>query len=94
MNSPAPRISVNALVQGVLKRDRAALGRAITLVESSKPEHRDLADELLAKLNPATAQIPSYRIGVTGLPGVGKSTFIDQFGSKQDAALINASSGE
>lgn len=85
MNSPAPPISANALTHGVLKRDRAALGRAITLVESSKPEHRDLADELLAKLHTAIAQAPSYRIGVTGLPGVGKSTFIDQFGSNLTA---------
>jgi LAO/AO transport system kinase len=83
MSSPAPPISVNALVQGVFKRDRASLGRAITLVESSKPEHRALADELLARLQGAANL--SYRIGVTGLPGVGKSTFIDQFGSNLTA---------
>ncbi len=72
-------ISVDALADGVVKGERAALGRAITLVESKKPEHRRLADQLLARLHPKTGS--AYRIGVTGLPGVGKSTFIDQFGS-------------
>ena len=56
----------------------AALARAITLVESSKPDHRDKANALLNSLYHKTGR--SWRIGVTGLPGVGKSTFTDQFG--------------
>mgnify|MGYP003584943708 FL=1 len=55
------------------------LARAITLVESRKHEHRVLASELLTSLMPYTGG--SDRVGLTGVPGVGKSTFIDQFGS-------------
>ncbi len=55
------------------------LGQAITLIESSKTEHRWLADELLKLLHDKART--AHRIGVTGLPGVGKSTFIDQFGT-------------
>ena len=76
-------ISVEALAQGVLVGDRAALGRAITLVESRRTDHRGLADELLDRVHSKTGQ--SYRIGVTGMPGVGKSTFIDQFGTNLTA---------
>jgi LAO/AO transport system kinase len=71
--------SVEALVDGVVQGDRAMLGQAITLVESSKVEHRRFADDLLKSLH-GKARI-AHRIGVTGLPGVGKSTFIDQFGT-------------
>ena len=62
----------------VRQGDRRALARAITLVESSKPEHRAAADALLADLLPASGG--AIRIGVTGVPGVGKSTFIEAFG--------------
>jgi LAO/AO transport system kinase len=72
-------LSVAALAEGVLQGDRAKLGQAITLVESTKAEHRRLADELLKLLHGKART--AHRIGVTGLPGVGKSTFIDQFGS-------------
>ncbi|MGB0086054.1 MAG: methylmalonyl Co-A mutase-associated GTPase MeaB [Rhodomicrobiaceae bacterium] len=75
---------VDALAEAVLSGDRAALGRAITLVESSRADHRLLADQLLDRLDARTGQ--AYRIGVTGLPGVGKSTFIDQFGTNLTAA--------
>src|SRR5262245_19398560 len=75
---PASTLSLDALEAGVTAGDRAILARAITLIESSRPEHRRLADSLLQRLLPATGKAP--RIGVTGLPGVGKSTFIDQFG--------------
>lgn len=54
------------------------LGRAISLVESSRPEDRALAGALVARCH--ALQPDSYRIGITGVPGVGKSTFIDQFG--------------
>ena len=64
--------------------DRMWLARAITLVESSRPEHRAMAAALLTELMPATGG--SDRIGLTGVPGVGKSTFIDQFGTNLTAA--------
>jgi len=74
----APAIDVDGLVKAVLDGDRAALARSITLVESRKPDHRQFADQLLERLHPKTGT--AYRLGVTGLPGVGKSTFIDQLG--------------
>lgn len=58
--------------------DRAALARAITLIESTRPEDRVLADELLALVQPHAGR--SLRLGVTGIPGVGKSTLIDALG--------------
>jgi LAO/AO transport system kinase len=75
---PASPLSLDALADGVLAGERAILARAITLIESSKSEHRRLADALLQRLLPATGK--ARRLGITGLPGVGKSTFIDQFG--------------
>jgi LAO/AO transport system kinase len=59
--------------------DRAALARAITLIESKKPEHRAQAQELLRTLLPLTGK--AIRVGITGVPGVGKSTTIDAMGS-------------
>ena len=69
---------LGALVNGVLGSDRAALARAITLVESAAPQHADPARALLAQLLPHSSH--SIRIGVTGPPGAGKSTFIDTIG--------------
>ncbi len=63
--------------------DTMWLARAITLVESRKPEHREAAAELLTALMPDTGG--SDRVGLTGVPGVGKSTFIDQFGTNLTA---------
>lgn len=75
----APRLpDPGGLARGVLAGDRATLARAITLIESSRPDHRALADDLLQRLAPATGK--AQRVGITGLPGVGKSTFIDQLG--------------
>lgn len=65
------------LVAGVLKGDRNALSTALTLLESSLPAHRDLANEILTAILPHTGN--SLRIGITGVPGVGKSTFIEAF---------------
>ena len=65
------------LMAGVLKGERRALARAITLVESTRPEHRQLAIELLETLPCADG---TFRIGITGVPGAGKSTFIEAFG--------------
>ena len=66
------------LAQGVLAGSRAAVARAITLVESRRADHREQAQRLLVSLLPSTGQ--AQRIGITGVPGVGKSTFIDQLG--------------
>ena len=70
--------SVPDLIQGVQSADRASLGRAITLIESILPEHRQLAQELLAELLPHSGA--AHRVGITGVPGVGKSTFIETLG--------------
>lgn len=66
------------LAAGVRAGERTALGRAITLVESTDPEHRELAGRLLAELAPGTGG--AVRVGVSGVPGVGKSTFLDTLG--------------
>ncbi|WP_055082950.1 methylmalonyl Co-A mutase-associated GTPase MeaB [Jannaschia donghaensis] len=63
----------------VLAGDRRALARAITLVESTRPDHRDRAAALLDGLR-AVTQAQALRIGLSGTPGVGKSTFIETFG--------------
>ena len=69
---------VDELVRGIRDNDRAALGRAITLVESNSPDDRDRARQLLTTLLPDTGG--AHRIGISGVPGVGKSTFIESFG--------------
>ena len=72
------QIDLDALARGLLAGERAALARAITLIESAAPQHRDLAQALLGRLMPHSGR--SLRIGITGVPGAGKSTFIDSFG--------------
>ncbi len=67
-------------VQGVLRGDRAMLGRAVTLVESRRPAHQSLAQEVLAALLPHSDKVQARRIGITGVPGVGKSTLIESLG--------------
>jgi LAO/AO transport system kinase len=74
------QLEVDDYVDGVRRRDRAALGRAITLVESNRPDHRMQAQELLTRLLPHTGG--AHRIGISGVPGVGKSTFIESFGCR------------
>ncbi|MFB7285364.1 methylmalonyl Co-A mutase-associated GTPase MeaB [Actinacidiphila glaucinigra] len=74
-----PAIDLDAYVKGVLDGSRAWIARAITLVESSRPDHRELAQRLLTELLPHAGK--ARRIGVSGVPGVGKSTFIDAFGT-------------
>nr|WP_223183526.1 MULTISPECIES: methylmalonyl Co-A mutase-associated GTPase MeaB [unclassified Streptomyces] len=66
-------------VRGVREGKRALIARAVTLVESTLPRHRALAQELLTELLPHSGN--AVRIGVSGVPGVGKSTFIDAFGT-------------
>ncbi|KZL20933.1 putative GTPase [Pseudovibrio axinellae] len=86
MSAPlvSPRDNIDDIAERLLNGQRAALARGITLVESKKPEHRVLAEALLTKLMDATGK--AYRIGITGVPGVGKSTTIDTFGSNLTAA--------
>ena len=67
-----------ALAEQILKGNRTALGQGITLLESTLPEHEKEAQELLATCLPYSGK--SIRVGVTGVPGVGKSTFIEVFG--------------
>ena len=64
--------------EAILAGDRRALAKAITLVESQRDADRDAAQALLQNLLPHTGN--SIRVGVTGVPGVGKSTFIETFG--------------
>jgi LAO/AO transport system kinase len=70
---------VESLAEAVLGGDRRAVAKAITLVESTRADHRQEAEILLERLLPATGR--AVRLGVTGSPGVGKSTFINRFGS-------------
>ena len=72
------RLSPRQYLDGILNADRAVLARAITLVESSLPEDADLTDELLRGILPYTGK--ARRVGITGVPGAGKSTFIDTLG--------------
>ncbi len=67
-------------VDGVRQGSRRWVARAITLVESSRPDHRELAQRLLVELLPDTGK--ARRVGITGVPGVGKSTFIDSLGTQ------------
>ncbi|MFC6089493.1 methylmalonyl Co-A mutase-associated GTPase MeaB [Saccharothrix lopnurensis] len=80
----ARQVDVGAYAEGVLAGDRGTLARAITLVESTRPDHRAAAQELLVELLPRSGG--AHRVGITGVPGVGKSTFIDAFGSMLTAA--------
>jgi LAO/AO transport system kinase len=75
----AGKLSTDDYVGGVLGGDRALLARAITLIESNAPAHQEMAQEVLRKLQ-QQPRGESVRIGVTGPPGVGKSTFIEAFG--------------
>lgn len=70
--------SINELYDGIISQNRIILSKAITLIESSKAEHQKKAEELLQKCLPHSGK--SIRIGITGVPGVGKSTFIESLG--------------
>ena len=73
-----PPSEAEALAAGVRAGDRRALAKAITLVESTRADHQEAAQRLLGILLPHTGN--AARIGVSGVPGVGKSTFIEAFG--------------
>lgn len=74
------KIDIDAVAKSVLANDRSGLARAITLVESTRADHRDLAQQLLLQLLPKAGG--AHRVGITGVPGVGKSTFIDALGMR------------
>lgn len=80
MGAPDSLLSARdkALAAAVFARDRRSLAKAITLVESTRPDHRARAQALVDALLPHSGS--SLRIGITGVPGVGKSTFIECFG--------------
>lgn len=71
--------SPEQLADKLLAGDRRALARAITLIESSRPEDRDAGNRLLERVTPAAGQ--ALRLGISGVPGVGKSTFIEALGN-------------
>ncbi len=73
------RLSLNEYKEGILSGDRVILSRAITLVESTLDADNELAARLIDEIYPHTGK--SFRIGITGVPGVGKSTFIEAFGA-------------
>lgn len=70
--------SVDEFVSGILDGNRTILGQAITLIESNLQEHNDIAQQIIERCLPHTGN--SIRIGITGVPGVGKSTFIESMG--------------
>lgn len=72
-------MDIKATAKSIAAGDRRALGRAITLVESMRSDHREAATALLQRLLPRTGG--AHRIGISGAPGVGKSTFIEAFGN-------------
>jgi LAO/AO transport system kinase len=71
-------LTLSDYVEGIRSGDRLVLSKAITLVESNREEHHELAQQIIESILPYTGD--SIRIGITGVPGVGKSTFIECFG--------------
>ena len=70
---------IGALADGVLGGNRRALARAITLIESTRQDHRAAASALLERMIPHAGN--SIRLGISGVPGVGKSTFVEALGN-------------
>jgi len=73
-------LSVDEYVEGILKCDRMILARAITLIESNAPRHFALGQEIIQRILPYTGK--ATRVGITGVPGAGKSTFIEALGNR------------
>jgi len=71
-------LSPDEYVKGILDGNRSILSQAVTLVESSRPEHQVVAQEIIIKCLPYSGH--SFRLGITGVPGAGKSTFIEAMG--------------
>lgn len=72
---------LDTLLDGVRSGVRGQVSRAITLVESKRPDHRAMARDLLAALSEGSTASPAVRVGISGVPGVGKSTFIESLGT-------------
>ena len=72
------RLTAADYVEGILKGNVTILGQAVTLVESTNPEHQQVAQEVIEKCLPHSGN--SVRVGISGVPGAGKSTSIDEFG--------------
>lgn len=73
------KLSTEELLEGIRSGNRVILSRAITLIESNREEDQSQAEDLLQAILPDTGK--SFRLGITGVPGVGKSTFIESFGT-------------
>jgi LAO/AO transport system kinase len=73
------KLQSGALAKAVLEGDRRALAQAITLIESTRTDHRSIASELLEKVMPYSGK--AIRLGISGVPGVGKSTFVEALGN-------------
>ena len=73
-------LTEDEIVEGVISGDRMILSRAITLIESNSPKHFAKAQRVLQRLLPRTGK--ALRIGITGVPGAGKSTMIESFGRR------------
>ena len=71
-------LTVGEMVEGIIKGDVTVLSQAVTLVESINPQHQQKAQEVIDKCLPYSGQ--SVRVGISGVPGAGKSTSIDEFG--------------
>src|SRR6202046_4934882 len=80
MTQKRSRLSLDEYERGVRDRDRAILAQAITLIESRDEADGHLAQHLLTRLLPSTGN--ARRVGITGVPGVGKSTFVDELGMR------------
>jgi Putative periplasmic protein kinase ArgK and related GTPases of G3E family len=76
-------LSVTEYMDGITSGNTTILSQAITLVESSLPQHREIAQQIIAQCQEYITKtgIETMRIGITGVPGAGKSTFIEAFGS-------------
>mgnify|MGYP002746382831 CR=1 FL=1 len=89
------QMSAGDYVEGILKGDVTILGRAVTLVESTNPAHQAVAQEVIEKCLPHAGR--SIRVGISGVPGAGKSTSIDVFGihvlQEYGGKLARAASG-
>ncbi|NBC83885.1 MAG: methylmalonyl Co-A mutase-associated GTPase MeaB [Bacteroidetes bacterium] len=81
------KLSVNDYVEGIIKGNHTVLSQAITLIESIHPDHYNLAQEIIEKCLPHCGH--SVRVGITGVPGVGKSTFIEALGNNITSQQAN-----
>jgi LAO/AO transport system kinase len=75
-----PLLDAGRYVEGIIQGDRSLLSQAITIIESASPQHQELAREIIRGSLPRAGG--SIRIGITGVPGVGKSTFIESLGTR------------